>query len=166
MLGIILEDALFAAIAAIGFAAISRPPAKAYGYCALIAAVGHSSRLFLMDPSCGPGMHIIAATLAASFIIGLLAVFLSRRAGVPAETCLYPSLLPMIPGIYAYKAFGGLALCVIRHGQEAFGYYFYQFAFNGLTCGFILLSMVTGAILPIFIFEKISFQATRHRKIL
>ena len=28
------------------------------------------------------------------------------------ETFLFPSLLPMIPGIYAYKAFGGLAMCI------------------------------------------------------
>ena len=40
----IFQDALFAAIAAIGFAAISRPPRRAYVYCALIAAVGHSLR--------------------------------------------------------------------------------------------------------------------------
>jgi uncharacterized membrane protein YjjB (DUF3815 family) len=32
----IFQDALFAAIAAIGFAAISRPPRRAYVYCALI----------------------------------------------------------------------------------------------------------------------------------
>ncbi|WP_301707862.1 threonine/serine exporter family protein, partial [uncultured Duncaniella sp.] len=45
----IFQDALFAAIAAIGFAAISRPPRRAYVYCALIAAVGHSLRFVLMD---------------------------------------------------------------------------------------------------------------------
>ena len=43
-----LQDALFAAIAAIGFAAISDPPRKAYLYCATIAAAGHSVRFLLM----------------------------------------------------------------------------------------------------------------------
>ena len=36
----ILEDGVFAALAAIGFAAISNPPRMAFKYCALIAACG------------------------------------------------------------------------------------------------------------------------------
>ena len=156
----ILQDALFAAIAAIGFAAISRPPKRAYAYCALIAAVGHSLRFVLMNGQC-VGMNIMAATLIASFVVGTLAVFLSPVARTPAETCLFPALLPMIPGIYAYRAFGGLAMCVLNERQEQFDYYFYLFAHNSLTCGCILLGMVIGATIPIFIFKKVSFQATR-----
>ena len=108
MIGQILQDALFAAIAAIGFAAISRPPRRAYIYCAIIAAVGHSLRYVLMNVLSWH-VPIITATLVASFVIGVLAVFLSPVAKTPAETCLFPALLPMIPGMYAYKAFGGLA---------------------------------------------------------
>ena len=157
----ILQDALFAAIAATGFAAISRPPRRAYLYCALIAAIGHSIRFVLMNV--GPmHLHIIAATLIASFVVGTLAVFLSPIARTPAETCLFPALLPMIPGIYAYKAFGGLAMCVVRDGQQMFDYYFYLFAHNAITCGAILMCMVIGATIPIFIFKNVSFQATRR----
>lgn len=155
----ILQDALFAAIAAIGFAAISRPPVRAYKYCALIAAVGHSLRFVLLHIP--HPLHIIIASLIAAFVIGVLAVLISRHAKFPAETCLFPALLPMIPGIYAYKAFGGLALCIFRSSAENFGYNFYLFASNGLTCCVILLSMVTGATLPIFMFKRIAFQATR-----
>jgi len=156
-----LQDALFAAIAAIGFAAISRPPRSAYLYCAIIAAVGHSVRFLLMNAGADGGMHIIPATLIASFMVGTLAVFLSPLARTPAETCLFPALLPMIPGIYAYRAFGGLILCLLRDSREAFDHYFYLFAYNGLTCIVILACMVVGATIPIFIFKRISFQATR-----
>ncbi|MDO4318993.1 MAG: threonine/serine exporter family protein [Bacteroidales bacterium] len=155
-----LQDALFAAIAAIGFAAISRPPRRAYIYCALIAAVGHSVRFLLMDGQ-AMSMHIIPATLLASLIVGTMAVFLSPSAATPAETCLFPALLPMIPGIYAYRCFGGLVLCLLHNSQEAFDRYFYLFAYNGLTCIVILACMVIGATIPIFVFKKISFQATR-----
>lgn len=157
----ILLDALLAAIAAIGFSAISRPPLRVIPVCALIAAIGHALRFWLMNDSFGAGLHIIAATLIAALTIGVLAVFLSPLTSPPAETCLFPSLLPMIPGIYAYKTFGGAAMCVLSHSREAFDFYFYQFALNGSTCVCILLCMVIGATLPIFLFEKISFQATR-----
>lgn len=156
----IFQDAFFAALAAIGFAAISRPPKRAYLYCALIAAVGHSLRYVLMLPGLFEA-HIVVATSLAAFVVGLLAVLVSPVARVPAETCLYPALLPMIPGIYAYKTFGGLAMCVFGQGQEQYNFYFYQFTYNGILCLFIIFGMVLGATLPIFLLKKISFQATR-----
>lgn len=155
-----IQDALFAALAAVGFAALSNPPRRAYVYCALIAAIGHSSRFLLLQPGlCG--LHIVIATAAASLLVGLLAVLVSPLARTPAEACLFPSLLPMIPGIYAYKAFGGLVMCMYLGSEGSFSHYFYLFASNGLTCLFILLSMVIGATIPIFLLKKISFQATR-----
>lgn len=160
----ILQDALFSAIAAIGFASISRPPARIYPYCGLIAALGHSIRFFLMNPDFGMHLHIIAATFIASLSIGILAVLFSPKAKAPAETCLFPALLPMIPGIYAYKTFGALAMCLFREGEEIFNHYFYLFAFNGFMTFCILLSMVVGATIPVFLLKKISFRATRNDK--
>lgn len=154
------QDALFAAIAAIGFAAISNPPRRAYLYCALIAAAGHSTRFILMNDTV-LGMHIVLATTLASFLVGVLAVLFSPLVRTPAETCLFPSLLPMIPGIYAYRTFGGLVMCLYQGQEGGFSHYFYLFASNGLTCLFILLGMVIGATIPIFLLKNISFQATR-----
>ena len=155
-----LQDALFAAIAAIGFASISNPPKRAYLYCAIIAAIGHSSRFLLMSPQL-LDLHIVLSSTIAAFIVGILAVLFSPIAKTPAETCLFPSLLPMIPGMYVYRAFGSLAMCLYNNGEDRFSHYFYLFANNGLTCLFILLGMVIGATIPIFMFKKISFQATR-----
>lgn len=155
----ILQDAFFSAIAAIGFAAISRPPRNAYLYCALIAGVGHSLRYVLMNSALA--MHIIPATFIAAFAIGVLAVLLSPLSKIPAETYLFPSLLPMIPGIYAYKTFAGLAKCIFSPENESFNHNFYLFGNNALICGCILLCMVIGAVIPIFLIKRISFQATR-----
>lgn len=160
MISQILQDAFFSAIAAIGFAAISHPPRRAFIWCALIAAIGHSIRFILMRPET-IHMHIVPASLIASFAIGLCAVLASSKAKFPAETCLFPALLPMIPGIYAYKAFGGLVLCLISDNQSSFSYDLYLFISNALTCSAILLCMVVGATSPIFILKKIAFQATR-----
>lgn len=155
-----LQDAFFAALAAIGFAAISRPPKAAYFYCAVIAAAGHSLRFILMNPDiCGMG--IVSASFIASFLVGLSAVFLSPIARMPAETCFFPALLPMVPGIYAYKSFAGLAMCILKQGEESFNHYFYLFSSNGLICISVLICMVVGATIPVFAFQRISFRATR-----
>lgn len=160
MIADILQDAFFASLAAIGFAAISRPPRQAYLWCALIAAVAHSLRTSLMAPDLG-GMNIIGASFCASFVVGLMSVFISPLARMPAETCLYPSLLPMIPGVYAYKSVAGLAMCILTNNAADFDHYFFLFSQNGLTCLCILLGMVIGATAPILLFKRISFQATR-----
>ncbi|MDE6717635.1 MAG: threonine/serine exporter family protein [Muribaculaceae bacterium] len=158
----LLQDAFFAAIAAIGFAAISRPPRQAYLWCALIAATGHSFRFLLMKGAAFH-VHIVIATTLASFLIGVMAVLLSPKTKVPAETYLFPSLLPMIPGIYAYKFFVGLVMVSYHSAESSFDKYFQLMASNGLTCFFILLGMAIGATIPIFLLKRIAFQATRHK---
>lgn len=156
----IVQDGFFAAIAAIGFSSISNPPKQAYLYCALIAAVGHSVRYLLTDNALYP-VHIIPAGILAAFVIGLLSVYVAPRAKCPAETCLFPALLPMIPGMYAYRTIAALLLCLFHEEEELFEHYLYLLTFNGLTCLFIVLGMVMGATIPIFLFKNISFQATR-----
>ena len=45
----ILLDGLFAAVAAIGFGAISDPPMRAFPRIALLAAAGHALRFSMMN---------------------------------------------------------------------------------------------------------------------
>ena len=45
----ILLDGLFAAVAAIGFGAVSDPPMRAFPRIALLAAAGHALRFSLMN---------------------------------------------------------------------------------------------------------------------
>ncbi len=156
----LVQDGLFAAIAAIGFASISNPPRKAYPCCALLAAVGHAMRFLLMNNSICP-LHIILASSLAAFTIGLLAVRLALIMKCPAETCFFPALLPMIPGMYAYRAIEALVLCLYHQEEALFSHYLYLLAYNGFTCSFIILGMVIGANIPIFLLKRISFKATK-----
>lgn len=156
----IFEDGLFAAIAAIGFSSISNTPRRAYAVCALIAAAGHAVRYVLMAPDIA-GMHIVMASTLAAMVVGVLGVLLAPLIKCPAEVCLFPALLPMIPGMYAYRTVQALISCMLHTGETAFDHYLSLFAQNGLTCTFIMLGMVLGANIPVFVLKKISFQATR-----
>lgn len=160
MLFEIIKDALLAAMAAIGFGSISRVPKRSYIWCGLIAAIGHSARFLLMQTDIF-GLHIVVATGLAAFLIGTMAVFISPLAKTPAEAYLFPALLPMIPGMYAYRSFAGLAMCLFGDTQEQFNIYFYRFAENGFICLAILFAMVICAIIPIFAFKSTAFTATR-----
>lgn len=156
----LLQDGFFAAVAAIGFAAISNPPRRAYPCCALLAAVGHALRFGLMHNDL-LSIHIIAASTLAAFSIGVLAVWLANLAKCPAETCFFPALLPMIPGMYAYRAVEALVMCLYHQEEEVFNHCLYLLAYNGFTCAFIILGLVVGANIPVFLFKKMSFKVTR-----
>lgn len=156
----ILQDGFFAAIAAIGFASISNPPRRAYAYAALTAAVGHATRYVLTHNDL-LALHLIAASFIAAFMIGTLAVLLAPHARCPAESFSYPALLPMIPGMYAYRTVEALVLALYHTDREGFARYHYLFASNGLTCTFIVLALVVGVTVPIFLLKRISFHATR-----
>lgn len=156
----IIQDGFFAAIAAIGFSSISNPPRQAYLYCALTAAAGHSVRYILTNVT-PIHFHIIAASTIAAFVIGLLSVWLAPKAKCPAETCFFPALLPMIPGMYAYRTIEALILCLYHQEEDLFSHYLYLLTYNGFTCTFIIMGMVIGATIPVFLFKNISFQATR-----
>lgn len=154
----IIQDAFFAAVAAIGFASISNPPQSAFKYCALIAAVGHATRFCLMNLA---GVHIIPASLVAALMIGILAVYLSHYAKCPPETFSFPSLLPMIPGMYAYRTFQAMFLCMTTSDESVFTHYINLLVFNGLTTLFVVFVMVVGQMLPMLAMKRISFSATK-----
>ena len=96
----VLLDGVFAAVAAIGFSVISNPPKQAIFISALLAAIGHGLRFYLLHYMDVP---LIPATLVAAFTIGMFSIFFARLIHCPAEVFSFPSLLPMIPGMYAYK---------------------------------------------------------------
>ena len=127
----VLFDGFLAAIAAIGFAVISNPPKKAVFIAALLAAVGHACRYYLLH-----------------------------------QTPLDLTLLPMIPGMYAYKTILALIRFMKNDDPLVLQQLIVEIFRNGLTALFVLFALVIGVSLPLFIFYKQSFMMTRllHRK--
>lgn len=71
----LLDDMLFAAIPAVGFALVFNVPPKALKYCAILAALRHVTRTLLLHIN----MPIVFATFFATCVIGFLGVHLSHR---------------------------------------------------------------------------------------
>lgn len=153
----ILEDCAFAAVAAIGFGSISNVPVKAFSGCALLAAAGHGMRSWLM----AQGMSIIWASFVGSLVIGFLSVPVSSRWKSPAESMSFPALLPMIPGMYAYRAVQAFIATVQLSDESEFLHYLYLLNYNGSVCVLIVLLMFIGVTVPVFCLKKYSFSATR-----
>ena len=149
----ILTDGMFAAVAAIGFGAISDPPLRAFPSIALLAAIGHALRFSLMTYC---GVDIATASLCASFSIGMGSLLLGKRIYCPMTVLYIPALLPMIPGMYAYKIVFSLIM-FMQNLQDPD-----LFTNTIVTCSVIFM-LAVGATMPLFLFINRAFSMTRHK---
>ena len=147
----ILLDGLFAAVAAIGFGAISDPPMRAFPRIALLAAIGHALRFTLIHCA---ALDIATASLFAAFAIGMGSLWLGR--GVR---------WPMVPGIYAYKTVFSLIMFLQSLDRADEGMrYMQQFFLNATVSLSVIALLAAGATLPIFIFKRRAFSMTRRTR--
>ena len=158
----ILQDAFFAAIAGIGFGAISDPPLRAFRYIALLAAAGHATRYCLMTFL---GVDIATGSLAASLLIGMLSLWAGRRSRCPMTVLYIPALLPMVPGRFAYNMVCSqlMFLQSMDNPAERTMYMDMFFSNTMVTCSVIFM-LAVGATLPMFIFPKQAYTITRDNK--
>ena len=101
---LMIIDALFAAVPAVGFAMVFNVPKKMLIYCAVGGAFAHSFRFLLMDL----GVQIEWATLMASSSMGFLGLYWSRKYLIPRPVFTVASVIPMIPGSFAFTTVIGL----------------------------------------------------------
>ena len=146
----IFVDGFFAAVAAIGFGAISDPPLRAFPSIALMTCAG---------------LDITTATLCASLLIGLGSLWLGGRIYCPTTVLSIPALLPMAPGIYAYKTVFALIM-LMQHTAEsdAARQYMDAFLLNATVTVSVVFMLAVGSTVPILLFRRRAFSLTRRRK--
>ena len=83
----LLQDAFFAGMAAVGFAAVSVPPRRSFPPIIILAALGHGLRWYLMNHL---GVDIVGASLLASTFIGFGSYIFGRWWVHPHDGTLYP----------------------------------------------------------------------------
>lgn len=96
----LIQDAALAAIPAVGFAMVFNVPQRALIWCALLGAIGHSSRFAMMTA----GMNIEWATFIASLLVGSIGIQWSRWYLAHPKIFTVAAVIPMFPGISAYTA--------------------------------------------------------------
>lgn len=158
----ILADGLFAAVAALGFGAISNPPMRAFPRIALLAAAGHALRFTLMTYF---GVDIATGSLCASLTIGFGSMMLGRRIHCPTTVMSIPALLPMIPGMYAYKSMFSIVMFFQKIDDTAVCAAYLDTALrNGMITVFVILTLAAGATLPILMFPSKAYTMTRRQQ--
>lgn len=137
----LIDDAFFSAIPAVGFAMVFNVPTRMLGFCAIGGALAHSLRTLLMHF----GLSIEWGTLVAAGTIGLLGVYWSRKHLIPRPVFTVASVIPMIPGSYAFITMIGV---LELHGGGYSPEILSTVLENGLTALFILAALSFGLAIP------------------
>ena len=156
----ILSDGFFAAIAGIGFGAISDPPLRTFKAIALLAAIGHACRFCLMTYL---GIDIATSSLVAALAIGFGSLWLGKKVYCPMTVLYIPALLPMIPGKFAYNMVFSLIMCLQTvNAPDKLDKYMGMFFSNTTIVCTVIFMLAVGATFPMFLFPNRAFSLTRH----
>ncbi len=154
-------DGIFAAVASMGFAVLSNPGLFLVFCSGLLAALGHSFRLYLLYTGV---MSIIPASLMAACLIGIACVGLARRYHIPGEFFSFLALLPMIPGMYAY----GVILSTIQFMSASTAIEsivpLVELIKDFLLALFIMCALALGAIAPLLVQHFVFHDSNRFAK--
>ena len=136
-----ITDAWFAWIPAVGFAMVFNVPRKMLIFCAAGGALTHSFRFLLLHF----GIPIEWATFIASANMGFLGLYWSRKHLIPRPVFTVASVIPMIPGSYAFTAMIGL----VEINTNGYSLELMQIVMeNGLRTLFILTALSFGLAIP------------------
>jgi uncharacterized membrane protein YjjB (DUF3815 family) len=156
----ILTNGLLAAVAGVGFGAISSPPKRAFPYIAVLAAVGHVVRFSLMNYL---ALDIALASFCAALSIGILSLWLGKLSYCPMTVLYIPALLPMIPGMYAYRTVFALVMFMQNlHTPGVAEAYLQALLSNAMVTVSTVFLLAVGATIPIFVFPRRAYSMTRR----
>lgn len=157
----ILMDGLLAAVAGVGFGAISLPPGRVFPYIAILAAVGHAVRFALMNCLY---VDIAIASFCAALSIGLLSLWFGKLSYCPMTVLYIPALLPMIPGMYAYRTVFALVMFMQNLSEPDIAEKYMQTLLsNAIVTVSTVFLLAVGATVPIFVFPGRAYTMTRRK---
>jgi len=137
------EDALFSALAALGYALLFNAPGGIRWACVLCGVAGHATRTFTTHL----GIDFLSGTLIAGLLVGALAQVLARHFGVPAVVFAFPGVVAMVPGAVAFQVvIDGVG---IARGASAGPALVLQTVTLAITCMFVLFAIAVGIAAPL-----------------
>lgn len=105
-----------------------------------------------------------ASTFISAIFVGFFAVFIAKKVKTPIEVLAFPSLLPMIPGLFAYKAMLATFLFIQTNDEAEKSHYLVEIFDYGITAVSSIFALAVGISVVILFFYEESFTMTRDKK--
>lgn len=157
---LILEKGIWFGFAALGFAILFNVPQRALLVIWLIGAAGGLTKLILMQGTIG----IVIASFVGATLVGILSVSAAHNKHAPPLVFSIPSVIPMVPGAFAYRMMLGLIkLAGTPVTSESYFQTLAETTSNGLKTMFILLALAVGVAIPMLISRRETIKKIRHK---
>ena len=138
--------------AAFGFAILFNAPIRALFAVWIGGFIAGIAKFSLLSADIGAG--VIASTLVASFLVGVFAIPLAKSRGVPDVIIAIPSVIALVPGVFAYKAMMGL-ISLAKYNEEHYSSIVNDTVYNGVMTLFVVCAIVLGLVLPLTLMRKV-----------
>ena len=152
-----LEKGIWLGLAAMGFGILFNVPPRTLFIIWILGALGGLTRLALVKA----GYSVVLASLAGSVLIGILSVYAAHNKHAPPLVFAIPSVIPMVPGVFAYKMMLGLIKLAGNSTFDGYNQVLDETINNGLKVFFILMCLSVGVAFPTLITGKSSIKDIR-----
>jgi uncharacterized membrane protein YjjB (DUF3815 family) len=147
------------AVAALGFGVLFNAPPRALAAVALggcSAGLAKYSLMWLFDWN----GEVIVASFSASVVVGLLSIWVAHLRHVPPNIFSIPSVIPLVPGVYAYRTMLGL----IRLAGEVSPEYasvLSDTVHSAVITFFVIIAIALGVAVPMHLMRQESVKNIR-----
>ena len=157
---LLIEKGLWFGIAAVGFAVLFNVPIRTLSAIFLMGALGGLTKNVMLHLN----VNIIVSTLAGATLVGWLSIPFAHRKHAPPPIFAIPAVIPMVPGILAYRMMLGLIDLAGNVDAETYPMILSETVNNGIKVMLILMSLAGGVGVPMLITRKESAKEIRFRK--
>ncbi len=151
-------DVIAAGIAVSAYGTFFNMPWRMLPAPMLVGMLAHGVRWLLL----ASGVTIAGSSLAACFIVGLLAAPLTARLRYPFAGFSFAAVVSMVPGVFLFEAAAALVE-LTSMGEGAPAQLLVHATVNGITALIIILAMTVGLIVPKMIYDNY-LGSLRHRQ--
>jgi uncharacterized membrane protein YjjB (DUF3815 family) len=148
-LWIVLRDAGWSGLAALGFAMLFNVPTRTLSGCTICGAVGHGLRTLLMEV----GFTIASATLISATAVGFMGWAFARRWRAPTPVFTVSGAIVLVPGVFAYQTMISLVQLTTSESRASDAL-LTEASVNGIKTMLILGAIAVGITAPSLIFER------------
>ena len=155
----ILFKAFWCGWAAVGFGILFNVPAKSLISIwtgGALAGVIKFSVLFFFGPSI-----VIQSSFYAALAVGVFSIPVGHFRRVPPMIFAIPSVIPLIPGVFAYHTMLGLIKLTGEVGQE-YDTTIFNTIHDGVTTLFIIMAIALGGAIPMHIARRHPIRKTQY----
>jgi len=143
------EDALFSALAALGYVCLFNVPARLSWAAIVCGVASHTGRTFCMHR----GVDVVSGTLIGALAVGVLAQGFARQFRAPAVAFAFPGVVAMIPGAFAFRAVLG-CLKLVNAGATAAPALLAEMLALAATCLLMVAAIAVGIAAPLSLHKK------------